>query len=474
MNNTLSCFPPSQSLVKPLLRFEMNFSRKERFSRDFRSQIYQWRKFGESRNHSEEITRGDFERRSTNSSADAIRMGGEQKNDADGFTSRILWSFVFLSDRIERKNRSFSVFPPLLSDYLSTGEIDSWSTGEEFAEELLISRGISKESCQGWTVIIEENETEVELMGYDYVLDLIGELEIAPCSPVSKSYFLVHDGRDRSSKVRSNRRQRNTVRWVDRVRVDRIRFFRSPREKKTKKFSEVKSRSIVKVKSLIRSKDWFLKVDNSGRSSRAVCSPNPSSAYKYPRRLSSNEAKTKTNSVVVSESKLSLNKSQTSLSSIEFSDEVLSFPPVPLTHKELFKGDATSAYSVTDDQHEETFADSGFPVQNSPLPTTGPLTNVNSRSNREKTIDQNEERKSSSPTKQVNNKPTTTNFIERKDSLRKTNTFTSSSHSMIDAGCGGHFLSKIPALRCFRTHKQHQTQKFERTSSRPQPPLVVR
>ena len=92
------------------------------------------------------------------------------------------------------------------------GEVDSWLTGEEYVEELLASRGISKEYCQGWTVSMEEDETEIELMGYDYILDLIGELEIPPCSSVSKSFFLIHDGRDRSSKGRKTRQHRNTAR----------------------------------------------------------------------------------------------------------------------------------------------------------------------------------------------------------------------------------------------------------------------
>ena len=92
------------------------------------------------------------------------------------------------------------------------GEVDSWSTGEQYACELLLSRGLAKEFCQGWTVALEEDDNEIELMGYDYVLDLICELEIPPCSPVCKSFFLVHDGRDRSSKTRRRRQHRTTVR----------------------------------------------------------------------------------------------------------------------------------------------------------------------------------------------------------------------------------------------------------------------
>jgi hypothetical protein len=64
--------------------------------------------------------------------------------------------------------------------------------------------------------------------------------------------------------------------------------------------------------------------------------------------------------------------------------------------------------------------------------------------------------------------------IERKEPTPKPNIFTSSSHSMVDPGCGGHILSKIPALRCFRPNKQHHTQKYHKTSPIPPPPLVVR
>ncbi len=85
-------------------------------------------------------------------------------------------------------------------------------TGEQYAYELVSSRGILKEYCLGWTVSLEDDENEIELMGHDYVLDLISELEIPPCSPVCKSFFLIHDGRDRSSKTPRRRHHRTTVR----------------------------------------------------------------------------------------------------------------------------------------------------------------------------------------------------------------------------------------------------------------------
>lgn len=85
-------------------------------------------------------------------------------------------------------------------------------TGEEYAYELVQSRGILKDNCFGWTVLLEDNDIDIELMGHDYVLDLIGEIEIPPYSPVCKSYFLVHDGPDRSSKSQSRRHHRAALR----------------------------------------------------------------------------------------------------------------------------------------------------------------------------------------------------------------------------------------------------------------------
>ena len=43
----------------------------------------------------------------------------------------------------------------------------------------------------GWTVTLTEDNSTYELAGFDYVLDLISEMEIPPAFPYSKSYFLV-------------------------------------------------------------------------------------------------------------------------------------------------------------------------------------------------------------------------------------------------------------------------------------------
>jgi hypothetical protein len=100
----------------------------------------------------------------------------------------------------------------LLVDQQAISEVNSWSTGEQYARELLLARGVCNDYSHGWTVALEDDDTDVELMGYDYLLDLISELEVPPCSPMCKSFFLIHDGRDRSSKARRHRHGRTATR----------------------------------------------------------------------------------------------------------------------------------------------------------------------------------------------------------------------------------------------------------------------
>ena len=243
---------------------------------------------------------------------------------------------------------------------------------------------------------------------------------------------------------------------------------------------------IVEIESfdLIRSKEWFLNVDHLRRSSRlsktsrTVSSSNRSSPYKYPRRFSSDDQKPKKsneiNSVDHTEARLLRNKSQTSLSSVEISDVPLSFPPPPSASREFYKADGTSAYSMTDEQQEENLVESALSFHQT-APVVPPLRTPASDSTREKQNELDETKRGQALNRSTSKAKTATNaIVDGKDSLRKSNTFTSSSHSMIDPGCGGHLLSKIPALRCFRSHKQHQTQKFEKISPCPPPPLVLR
>jgi hypothetical protein len=60
----------------------------------------------------------------------------------------------------------------------------------------------------GWTISLHDDSDFYELMGYDYVLDLISEMEIAPAFPVCKSFFLVTSDR---SKVSSSSQRRKSL-----------------------------------------------------------------------------------------------------------------------------------------------------------------------------------------------------------------------------------------------------------------------
>lgn len=68
------------------------------------------------------------------------------------------------------------------------GEVDSWTTAEEFAANLLQERGVMETS--GWTVSLTHDDTVVETPGLEYVLDLIGERELPPSFPKCHSSHL--------------------------------------------------------------------------------------------------------------------------------------------------------------------------------------------------------------------------------------------------------------------------------------------
>lgn len=68
---------------------------------------------------------------------------------------------------------------------------------------VVCSRGLG-ENSQGWTVQLQEDVDYYELMGYDYVLDLISEIEIAPGFPAGTAYCLVSV--DRSKERLHHRR----------------------------------------------------------------------------------------------------------------------------------------------------------------------------------------------------------------------------------------------------------------------------
>nr|XP_016847074.1 PREDICTED: unconventional myosin-XVB-like [Anolis carolinensis] len=57
-----------------------------------------------------------------------------------------------------------------------SAEVDSWTTGEQYAGWALSSRGLDMVP-RGWTVSMFAGQEWQDLAGCDFVLDLIGELE---------------------------------------------------------------------------------------------------------------------------------------------------------------------------------------------------------------------------------------------------------------------------------------------------------
>ncbi|XP_065335143.1 unconventional myosin-XV isoform X4 [Cloeon dipterum] len=95
--------------------------------------------------------------------------------------------------RANRKRVNMSLECQFPDGEVRNTPVESWTTGEELAGLVIRDRGIAE--CHGWTVSChseDDNEGEVrEMCGFDYVLDLVSEMELAPAFPVVKNYFLV-------------------------------------------------------------------------------------------------------------------------------------------------------------------------------------------------------------------------------------------------------------------------------------------
>jgi hypothetical protein len=74
----------------------------------------------------------------------------------------------------------------------TTCAVDSWTTCEELANLAIQNHGVEN---SGWTITLwnqlEGNDAIVtETNGFDYVLDLVSEMELAPAFPAAKHMFL--------------------------------------------------------------------------------------------------------------------------------------------------------------------------------------------------------------------------------------------------------------------------------------------
>ncbi|XP_046399408.1 unconventional myosin-XV isoform X2 [Ischnura elegans] len=123
--------------------------------------------------------------------------------------------------RANRKRVNMALQVHFADDESRMTPVESWTTGEELASLVVKERGISE--CSGWTVcLVEDDEGDEDSMmgeendmrrggrmggqevkdmnGYDYVLDLVSEMEVAPAFPVCKNFFLVSGKKGKRGK----------------------------------------------------------------------------------------------------------------------------------------------------------------------------------------------------------------------------------------------------------------------------------
>ncbi|XP_041362375.1 unconventional myosin-XV-like isoform X3 [Gigantopelta aegis] len=103
-------------------------------------------------------------------------------------------------------------------DHNFIGHVESWTSGELFTSQLLKARGLS-ENAHGWTVVLKDDLDYYELMGYDFVLDLISEMEIVPGFPTCKAYFLVSCDRSQERLSRHRHVQTESAHNPDKERI---------------------------------------------------------------------------------------------------------------------------------------------------------------------------------------------------------------------------------------------------------------
>lgn len=89
--------------------------------------------------------------------------------------------------------------------------VESWTTSEELASLVVRERGIAE--CGGWSVSLATSGSGSDLglepgvkdsAGYDYVLDLVSEMELAPAFPACRNSFLSSPDKPKRTSSSSN------------------------------------------------------------------------------------------------------------------------------------------------------------------------------------------------------------------------------------------------------------------------------
>nr|XP_034311051.1 unconventional myosin-XV isoform X10 [Crassostrea gigas] len=122
------------------------------------------------------------------------------------------------------------------------GHVESWTNAELFARHLLNIRGL-QENSYGWTVQVQEEVDYYEIMGYDYVLDILSEMEIPPGFPYCKSYYLASSDRTREPPTMRRGLYKNSPHSVDDERY--LKLYGSLPQPLEVKHSRIESRSFT-------------------------------------------------------------------------------------------------------------------------------------------------------------------------------------------------------------------------------------
>ena len=97
--------------------------------------------------------------------------------------------------RANKKRVQMALDASCTDGYSRHAKVESFTTSEEFAASVLADRGLPE--LAGWTVSLEEGDTAAELNGGDFVLDAVGELELAPAFPANHGSFLITQDRSK-------------------------------------------------------------------------------------------------------------------------------------------------------------------------------------------------------------------------------------------------------------------------------------
>ncbi|XP_078318920.1 unconventional myosin-XV-like isoform X3 [Crassostrea virginica] len=132
------------------------------------------------------------------------------------------------------------------------GHVESWTNAELFARHLLDIRGLQENSF-GWTLQLQEDVDYYEIMGYDYVLDIVSEMEIPPGFPYCRSYYLASSDRTREPPAMRRGLYKNSPHSVDDERY--MKLYGSLPQPLEVKHSRIESRSFTPRKTYMEEND---------------------------------------------------------------------------------------------------------------------------------------------------------------------------------------------------------------------------